>query len=192
MELIFATNNKNKVFEVSALLHGTIKLLTLEDVGFNQEIPEDHETLEENAIQKAETIYKKTGKNCFADDTGLEIEALNGAPGVYSARYAGPNKDANANMDKVLKELHGSANRKALFRTVISLCINGKIHLFEGKVDGVITTGKNGLKGFGYDPIFKPIGKDVTFAALSTQEKNEMSHRGIAVRKLVKFLNDLI
>ncbi len=188
MKLVFATNNPHKLKELQDLLGEEIELLSLADIECNEEIPEDFETLEENANQKAEYIYKKYHINCFADDTGLEIEALNNAPGVYSARYAGEAKDAKANMQKVLAKLKGEINRKAQFRTVISLYLNGKSYQFEGVVKGTILTKEQGDYGFGYDPIFQPEGYQQTFAEMDMSTKNRISHRGRAVQKLVDFL----
>lgn len=188
MKLVFATNNPNKLMELQNLLGDDIELLSLADINCNDEIPEDHETLEENATQKAEYIYNKFKLNCFADDTGLEIEALNNEPGVYSARYAGVDKDAKANMKKVLKNLEGESNRLARFRTVISLFLNDEEYQFEGIVHGNILESEKGRDGFGYDPIFEPKGYSISFAEMEMSEKNRISHRGLAVQKLVKFL----
>lgn len=188
MKLVFATNNPNKLKELQNLLGDDIELLSLADINCNDEIPEDHETLEENATQKAEYIYNKFKLNCFADDTGLEIEALNNEPGVYSARYAGVDKDAKANMKKVLKNLEGESNRLARFRTVISLFLNDEEYQFEGIVHGNILESEKGRDGFGYDPIFEPKGYSISFAEMEMSEKNRISHRGLAVQKLVKFL----
>ncbi len=189
MELVFATNNLNKLTELQKLVSDSIILKSLADIDCNEEIPETGHTLESNASQKSTYIYSKYKINCFSDDTGLEIEALNGAPGVYSARYAGEDKDAKKNMNQVLQELKGIQNRKARFRTVISLIINGKEFQFEGIVDGKITESESGSEGFGYDPIFMPNGYTQTFAELPLSEKNKISHRGNAVKKLVEFLN---
>ncbi len=188
MELVFATNNRHKLQEIQQLLGNTIKLLSLRDINCFDEIPETGDTLEANAFQKSNYIYTKYGKNCFADDTGLEIEALNGKPGVYSARYAGLDKDADANMQKVVDKLKEKSNRKAKFRTVISLIIDGEEFQFEGHVDGVILNDRSGTKGFGYDPIFQPNGYKISFAEMSAQEKNKISHRGKAIQKLIAFL----
>ena len=188
MKLVFATNNPNKLMELQNLLGDDIELLSLADINCNDDIPEDHETLEENATQKAEYIYNKFKLNCFADDTGLEIEALNNEPGVYSARYAGVDKDAKANMKKVLKNLEGESNRLARFRTVISLFLNDEEYQFEGIVHGNILESEKGRDGFGYDPIFEPKGYSISFAEMEMSEKNRISHRGLAVQKLVKFL----
>ncbi len=188
MELVFATNNKHKLEELQAILGNEIKLLSLKDIGCTEEIPEEQPTLEGNANQKSTYVFKKFGYPCFADDTGLEIDALNGEPGVYSARYAGEEKSAEANMNKVLKKLAKINNRKARFRTVISLIINDKENQFEGVVEGEILTEKKGDSGFGYDPIFQPNGFKTTFAQMNLADKNKISHRGRAVEKLVEYL----
>lgn len=190
MELIFATNNRHKLEEVQAILGDTFRLLTPADCGITEDIPEEQPTLEGNALQKARYIHDRTGKNCFADDTGLEVEALNGEPGVYSARYAGESKDSGDNMDLLLKNLQGQSNRKARFRTAIALILNDEEHLFEGIVDGAIRQTKSGTEGFGYDPIFQPDGYDVTFAEMDLPAKNAISHRGRAIRKLTAFLKE--
>ncbi len=191
MELVFATNNKHKLEELQAMLGKQIKLLSLKDIGCKEEIPEEQETLQGNAAQKAFYVYNKYGYNCFADDTGLEIEALNGEPGVYSARYAGEEKSAEANMLKVLEKLAKINNRKARFRTVISLVVNGDEKQFEGAVEGEILKEKRGEEGFGYDPIFQPTGYSQTFAEMDLSEKNNISHRGKAVEKLVNHLKNV-
>ncbi|WP_461630718.1 non-canonical purine NTP diphosphatase [Labilibaculum euxinus] len=188
MKLVFATNNLNKLKELQNLLGKEIELLSLADINCNDEIPEDHETLEENASQKARYIFNKFNVNCFADDTGLEIESLDNEPGVYSARYAGEERDAKSNMKKVLENLKGVENRKSRFRTVISLLIDGNEIQFEGIVEGNILEKERGIDGFGYDPIFEPIGYDISFAEMDMTEKNKISHRGLAVRKLVDYL----
>lgn len=188
MELIFATNNSHKLFEVKSILNSHIKILSLKDINCTDEIPETANTLEGNALQKAHFIYDRYKQNCFADDTGLEIETLNGRPGVYSARYAGEDCNFDDNMNKVLNEMNGILNRKACFRTVIALILNGKEYLFEGKVDGEILKEKKGIVGFGYDPIFQPNGFNKTFAEMETDEKNRISHRGLSIQKLVNFL----
>lgn len=188
MSLVFATNNKHKLEEISHLLEGTYEIIPLEAIGCHDDIPEDHETLEENALQKARYIKEHYGCDCFADDTGLEIEALNGQPGVYSARYAGPAKDSKANMQKVLDNMQNKANRKACFRTIIALILDGQEYLFEGRVDGEILTEQHGSAGFGYDPIFRPEGFKESFAEMDLDTKNSISHRGRAVSKLVDFL----
>ena len=187
-ELVFATNNSHKLYEVQHLLGDSFKLLSLSDIGFSDEIPEDYDTLELNASQKAWHIYNKYKIDCFADDTGLEVDALGGKPGVFSARYAGEDKDPQANMKKLLNELHGSTNRKARFRTVISLIIGGDEFRFEGIVDGQIILDGRGEKGFGYDPVFLPEGYSITFAEMDLDSKNKISHRSRAVNALVTFL----
>jgi XTP/dITP diphosphohydrolase len=188
MRLVFATNNKHKLIEIQALLGNKVQVLSLKEINCKEEIPETGATLEANALQKSDYIYSKYAINCFADDTGLEIDALDGEPGVYSARYAGADKDAEANMQKVLEKLKGVENRKARFRTVISLIINKKEYQFEGVVEGEILEQKSGNDGFGYDPIFKPEGFDISFAEMTLEQKNRISHRGRAVVKLVEFL----
>ena len=191
MKIVFATNNLNKLAEVQKMLPKSIQLLTLKDINCFEDIDETETTLEGNAKLKANYITNKFGYNCFADDTGLEVESLNGEPGVYSARYAGKENNSEKNMQKLVSELENKQNRKAQFRTAIALNINNKQHLFEGICSGEILQNKQGNKGFGYDPIFKPLGYDTSFAEMSSEEKNLISHRGIAVRKLVKFLTDL-
>lgn len=188
MKLVFATNNKHKLEEINQLLEGKHEIVSLEQIGCHDDIPEDHETLQENAQQKARYIKEHFGYDCFADDTGLEIEALNFEPGVYSARYAGANRDATANMEKVLREMQGVKNRKARFRTVIALILNGEEYFFEGRVDGEILTEKQGETGFGYDPIFRPCGRSESFAEMPMDEKNKISHRGRAIQKFCEFL----
>jgi XTP/dITP diphosphohydrolase len=189
MKLLFATHNSNKFLEIKTILQSNIDLVSLNDVAFFDDIPEPYDTLHENASAKARHIYNIFGINCFADDTGLEIEELGGKPGVYSARYAGESKSDKDNMRKVLKELEGKSNRKAQFRTVISLIENGTEILFEGIVKGQIITEERGSAGFGYDPIFVPEGYNKTFAEMSLEEKNILSHRSIAVKKLCEYLN---
>ena len=188
MKLVFASNNKNKIQEIQALVPNTIQIVSLEDIGCTEDIPETADTIEGNAILKANYVTEKYGFDCFADDTGLEVDALNGAPGVYSARYAGEQKDANDNMDKLLSELKDESNRKANFKTVIALNLNGKQNLFTGIINGKIIEEKIGTNGFGYDPIFVADGFDKTFAELSMEEKSTISHRGIAVKELILFL----
>ena len=188
MQLVSATNNANKIKEIKQLLPSTIQLLSLEEIKCLEDIPETSPSIEGNAIQKAEYVYQKYGYNCFADDTGLEIEALNGEPGVYSARYAGEQKDANDNIDLVLQKLNGKENRNARFITIIALIIDGKTTCFEGTVEGTITLDKSGSEGFGYDPIFKPNGFDITFSEMKLDKKNQISHRGKAVKQLSHFL----
>jgi XTP/dITP diphosphohydrolase len=189
MELIFATNNPNKVTEIQQKLNERYIIKSLRDIGFDDDIPEDFETLKENAEVKADTIYKITGKNCFADDTGLEVDALNGEPGVYSARYAGIHGDAKANMKKLLQNLDGVENRTARFKTVICLILNGEKFFFEGIAEGEITKEESGAEGFGYDPIFKPKSYNITFAEMPLDEKNKISHRAKAFEKMLAHLN---
>ena len=188
MKLVFATNNKNKILEVQHLLPESIEIISLESIGCFEEIPETADTIEENAIMKANYITEKYGYDCFADDTGLEVAALNGEPGVYSARYAGEQRDAEDNMNKLLQNLENKTNRKAQFKTVIALNLNGKQQLFTGIASGEITLEKSGNQGFGYDPIFKPEGYNLTFAQLSMEEKGIISHRGKATEQLIDFL----
>ena len=188
MKLVFASNNKNKIQEIQALVPNTIQIVSLEDIGCTEDIPETADTIEGNAILKANYVTSNYGYDCFADDTGLEVDALNSAPGVYSARYAGEQKDANDNMDKLLSELKDKSNRKANFKTVIALNLNGKQNLFTGIINGKIIEEKIGTNGFGYDPIFVADGFDKTFAELSMEEKSTISHRGIAVKELILFL----
>lgn len=186
--LCFATNNPKKLEEIRAILGTTFEILSLADIECQDEIPEDHDTLEANSEQKAQHVYQKYGINCFADDTGLEIYALDGEPGVDSAHYAGPERDNDANMQLVLDKLDGKNDRQAQFRTVITLIIKGKVDAFEGVVKGNITNSKSGNKGFGYDPIFVPENETLTFAQMTPEAKNKQSHRGRAVEKLVTFL----
>lgn len=188
MKLVFATNNQHKLQEITQLLNGSFELLSLNDIGCEDDIPENQATLEGNAAEKSFFIYNKYGLNCFADDTGLEIEALNGEPGVYSARYAGEQRSAENNMDLVLDKLDKIKNRKARFRTVVSLVIDGNETQFEGIVDGQILEEKRGKTGFGYDPIFKPDESDRSFAEMAMDEKNKISHRGRAIQKLGEYL----
>ena len=188
MKLIFATNNKHKLEEVKKILGNRFEILSLKDINCFEEIPETQNTIKGNASQKAHYIYNKYKIDCFADDTGLKISALNDAPGVYSARYAGENCSYEDNVQKVLKELKNETNRNARFKTVISLTINGKEYFFEGKIKGKITNNQRGTSGFGYDPVFLPEGYSETFAELSADEKNKISHRGLATQKLIKFL----
>lgn len=190
MKLLFATNNAHKLREVSELLGGEFELLTLRDCGIEEDVPETAATIEGNASQKAHYVYERTGMDCFADDTGLEVDALGGAPGVHSARYATDGHDFAANNALLLKNMSGVGDRRAHFRTVISLIIGGEEHLFEGRVDGHICTVEAGCGGFGYDPLFMPEGADVTFAEMSSEDKNALSHRGRAVRKLVEYLHN--
>ena len=188
MKLVFATNNPNKLREIQQILGGQVELIGLADIGCTEDIPETEPTLEGNALLKAMYVYDKFGYDCFADDTGLEIEVLNGEPGVYSARYAGEAKDAWANMDKVLDKLKNEDNRSACFKTVIALVIGGKKTLMRGVLEGTILREKRGIDGFGYDPIFQPDGHALSFAEMDLEEKNKISHRARAVRKLVAFL----
>ena len=187
MELIFATHNDHKVKEVAQMLPSYLTMKSLTDINFHDEIDETGKTFEENALLKAKTIFDKTNKNIFADDSGLVIDALDGAPGVYSARYAGTGKDAD-NVAKALKELEGKTNRKAYFISIFCLILNGKEYFFEGKVNGTISTEILGDDGFGYDPIFIPDGYSKSFAQMTAEEKNNISHRGLAVKKLSDFL----
>ena len=190
MKLVFATHNNHKLKEVQQLLPDSIELLSLNDIGCTDEIPETGQTLEENAKIKADFVTQNYGYDCFSDDTGLLVDALDGRPGVYSARYAGEQKSAKDNMVKLLSELHGKTNRKAYFKTVIHLNQAGDSFIFEGRVDGVITEVEQGTAGFGYDPIFKPDGYNQTFGELSAETKNSISHRGRAIQKLVHFLKN--
>lgn len=192
MKLVFATNNKHKLDEVRKITaQHNIEVVSLADIHCHDEIPETADTLEGNALQKAQYIQDKFGLDCFADDTGLEVEALDNAPGVYSARYAGPGHDSEANMQKLLQEMEGKINRKARFRTVIALIIGDKQYCFSGIVNGTITTEKKGENGFGYDPIFIPEGYEQTFAELGDFVKNKISHRAKAVEQLNHFLANL-
>jgi XTP/dITP diphosphohydrolase len=188
-KLVFATNNEHKLRELRQILKGEFELLSLHDIGCDEEIPETGSTLESNASQKSNYIWNKYGIDCFADDTGLEINALGNEPGVYSARYAGEEKSSEANIKKVLAEMSDADDRRARFRCVFSLIMGGREHQFEGIVNGVILKEKEGTGGFGYDPIFKPDGYEQSFASLSPEEKNRVSHRGRAVMKLVNYLN---
>lgn len=198
-KLIFATNNKHKLEEISKILGNDIHLLSLTDVGFEEEIPEDFDTLQQNAEQKARTIYEKYEIDCFADDTGLEVEALNGAPGVYSARYSADElpdiakeKRAEENMKKLLRKMGKHENRNAAFRTVICLIESGNAKFFEGKIEGTIISESKGNLGFGYDPIFVPNGYSTTFAEMDLEDKNKISHRALATEKLVKYLSNSV
>jgi XTP/dITP diphosphohydrolase len=191
MKIIFATHNKNKLKEVRSLVATNIELLSLDDIQLTEEIEETELTIEGNALLKAKTIYLQTQTNCFADDSGLVVDALGGAPGVYSARYAGDQKNDNDNIEKLLKELSGKDNRKAHFKTVMALVIEDKAYCFEGIIEGKITTEKKGNNGFGYDPVFVPDGYTETFAQMSPEAKNVISHRGIALKKMIAFINAL-
>lgn len=188
MRLIFATNNQNKLNEVKALLPKSIELVSLSDIRFNADIPETAGTIEGNASLKSQTIYNITKTNVFSDDSGLLVDALNGAPGVHSARYAGEQKKDEDNIQKLLRELNGVDNRKAHFKTIMSLIINGQEYLFEGIINGTIIKEKRGTNGFGYDPVFVPDGYNKTFAEMTKEEKSSISHRGIALKKLVEFI----
>jgi len=187
-KLIFATNNKNKVTEIRNVLGNLFDIITLEEAGILIDIPEPHDTLEANATEKSSTIYKLTNKNCFSEDTGLEVVALNGEPGVKSARYAGDDRAFDANIKKLLANLQGIENRKAQFRTVISLILNEKEYQFEGICEGEIIKEERGTNGFGYDPVFIPAGSNKTFAEMDMNEKNKFSHRKKAMNKLIEFL----
>ena len=191
MNIIFATNNKNKLKEIQNVVPERFIIDSLSDIGCNEEIPEIGTTLKANASQKSKYVLNKYHKNCFSDDTGLEIDALGGEPGVYSARYAGPRRNSNQNMDKVLDNLANEENRKAHFKTVISLVLEDKEYFFEGVCEGTITKEKSGAEGFGYDPIFIPNGYSKTFAEMTLKEKGEISHRGKAFQKLIYFLEGL-
>lgn len=189
MKLIFATNNHHKVEEIRAVLPASFRIMTLKEAGIDIDIPEPHDTLEANAKEKAVTIYRMTGTNCFSEDTGLEVFALNGEPGVRSARYAGEEKSFQKNIDKLLANLEGKEDRRAQFRTVMCLIIDGREHYFEGISQGQIITEQRGSEGFGYDPVFVPDGEEKTFAEMNLAEKNRFSHRRKAVDRLVLFLN---
>lgn len=190
-ELVFATHNKHKLQEMRQIIGSLFHIISLDEIGCNEEIEETQSTIEGNALQKARYVAEKYHKNCFADDTGLEIEALNGEPGVYSARYAGEHATFDDNMNKTLANMQGMKNRNACFRTAIALILDGKEYIFEGRVDGEILTEKHGTEGFGYDPIFRPEGFAETFAEMSAETKNSISHRGRATEKLVEFLSRL-
>ncbi len=188
MQLVFATHNNHKVAEIKPLLPPAIKVSTLNEIGITDEIPETADTIEGNAILKARFVYNKLKCNCFADDTGLEVDAINGEPGVYSARYAGEGKSANDNIEKLLGKLKGASSRSAKFKTVIAAIIDGKEYIFEGIVHGIISELKMGEQGFGYDPVFVPDGYMISFAQMKLEEKNKISHRGLAVKKFAEFL----
>ena len=188
MDLIFASSNQHKLKEIIPLLPEHIHLKSLLDIGIHEDIPETGNTIEENAILKAQYVYSRTKLNCFSEDTGLEVAALKGAPGVHTARYAGEERDPNNNMNLLLQQLEGQLDRRARFKTVIALFYNGKLELFEGVINGIIAKEKFGLGGFGYDPIFMPDGYDCTFAELSLNEKNKISHRARALQKFLLFL----
>jgi XTP/dITP diphosphohydrolase len=189
--LIFATNNQNKVVEVRSILNGRFKIKTLSEAGINIDIPEPFDTIEENAIEKASVIYNLTKENCFAEDTGLETEALNGEPGVKSARYAGEERSFEKNIDKLLDNLKNKENRKARFKTIICLILDGKEIIFDGICNGTIIAERKGNSGFGYDPVFIPDGADKTFAQMTMEEKNIFSHRNKAMKKLTQYLKTL-
>ncbi len=189
MKLIFATNNQHKVDEIRHVIGSSFELLTLKEAGIDIDIPEPYETLEENATGKSMTIYKMTNTNCFSEDTGLEVTTLNGEPGVKSARYAGEEKSFDKNIDKLLDKLKDKADKSARFRTIVSLILDGKEHLFEGTCTGKIIPERRGQQGFGYDPVFIPNGSDKTFAEMSLAEKSRFSHRKKAINKLVAFLS---
>ncbi len=189
MKIVFATNNQHKLEEVQQMLSADYQLVTLKECGIVEDIPENEDTLEGNALAKARYLYERMGCDCFADDTGLEVEALDGAPGVRSARYATDGHDFEANNTLLLKNLTGIVNRAAHFRTIIALILDGREYIFEGRVDGEITEEHSGVEGFGYDPIFRPTGESRTFAEMSIEEKGAISHRGRAVRALVEFLS---
>lgn len=188
MKICFATNNKKKIEEVKAALGSKFELMSLQEIGCEEEMPETGDTLDHNAFQKARYVKDKYGVDCFADDTGLEVESLDGAPGVYSGRFAGEPRSDERNIDLLLEKIEGKTNRKARFRTVIALILGGKEHQFEGIAEGEILHQRVGDKGFGYDPIFRPAGYVQTFAELSLEEKNRISHRGKAVKALIEFL----
>lgn len=188
MKLCFATNNEHKLREVRELLGDVYHILNLNDIGCKVELPEEQTTLEGNSLQKAKYVSDNFNIDCFADDTGLEVDALEGAPGVYSARYAGEGRNSDDNIELLLKNLKGNPNRRARFRTVVTLIMDHEIHQFEGVVNGDILKNRRGVQGFGYDPIFLPTGHSKSMAELTSDEKNSISHRGIAIRKLVKFL----
>ena len=190
-QIVFATNNKNKLREMREIMDGLYEVMSLEDIGCHEEIIEDADTIEGNAKIKADFVTNKYHVDCFADDTGLEVEALNGAPGVYSARYVGEHCSYQDNVDKMLAAMKGQVNRKAAFRTCIALNLNGKSYFFEGRCDGQITEQQRGTEGFGYDPIFQPDGYDQTFAELGLEVKNAISHRGRATQKLIGFLKEI-
>jgi XTP/dITP diphosphohydrolase len=186
--LIFATNNQHKLKEVSAICPEWLNIESLDEIGFSDDIPEPYDTLEANSLTKAETIYNTFHRNCFAEDTGLEVEALGHAPGVLSARYAGEGKDPEENIDLLLKNLEGLENRQARFRTVLTLILDGKTHQFEGIVNGTILHQRAGRSGFGYDPVFSADGNDLSFAQIPEKEKNKISHRRMAIEALIRFL----
>ncbi len=189
IDLIFATGNQNKLLEINKIIPNNVKIISLKDLKFSDDIPENENTIEGNAIYKAKYIYNKFNTNVFSDDTGLEVEALNGEPGVYSARYAGEACDSNDNINKLLKKLNKKKNRNARFKTIIALIIKNKIHTFEGIINGEILKNPIGENGFGYDSIFRPAGYSKSFAELSINEKNIISHRSLAIKKLINFIS---
>lgn len=191
-EFVFATNNAHKLSEIRQITSADIHIISLNDIGFHEEIPETSDTISGNALQKAWYFHDRYNKNCFADDTGLEVDFLDGAPGVYSARYAGEACSFSDNVEKLLKEMGQTENRKARFVTVIALLFEGKPYLFEGVINGSITTSPKGEGGFGYDPVFLPDGYQQTFAEMQASVKNSISHRGLATKKLVEFLKTVI
>lgn len=188
LRLVFATHNNNKAKEIQSIMPQGVHVLSLDDIGCDEDIPETAETLEENALMKARYVWEKFGMNCFADDTGLLVDALNGEPGVYSARYAGPQKDPNDNMDLLLSKLGETEKRTARFKTAMALILHGEEHVFDGTVEGKIIYEKKGTEGFGYDPIFEPENSGKTFAEMTMPEKNGMSHRARALEKMIHFL----
>lgn len=190
MKIVFATNNTNKILEIQSMLPESIEIISLESIGCHEDIPETADSIEENAIMKANYVTQKYGYDCFADDTGLEVDALNGEPGVYSARYAGEHRSAEDNMTKLLLNLKDKNNRKAQFKTVITLNLKGKQYLFTGIARGEITLERTGNQGFGYDPIFRPENYQETFAQLPLETKNKISHRGKATQELIRFLKE--
>ena len=191
MDIVFATHNRHKSEEACQILGPRWTLRNLHDLGQTEEIPETADTLQGNALQKAQFVYDKFHLSCFADDTGLEVEALNGAPGVYSARYAGEHCSFADNVNKLLHEMQGKTNRRACFKTVVALILDGEPHFFEGRVDGTIIESPRGGEGFGYDPVFVPDGFNETFAEMSAEQKNKISHRGRAMAKLIEFLQNI-
>ena len=191
MDIVFATHNRHKSEEACQILGPRWTLRNLHDLGQTEEIPETADTLQGNALQKAQFVYDKYHLSCFADDTGLEVEALNGAPGVYSARYAGEHCSFADNVNKLLHEMQGKTNRRACFKTVVALILDGEAHFFEGRVDGTIIESPRGAEGFGYDPVFVPDGFNETFAEMSAEQKNKISHRGRAMAKLIEFLQNI-
>lgn len=189
-KLVFATGNSNKVKEVNELLDGSFEVVSLKEIGFHEELPETSGTIEGNALQKARTLYQQLKVDCFSEDTGLEVDVLDGEPGVNSARYAGPDKSSEDNIDKLLSKLEGVTDRSARFRTVVALVLDGEEFLFEGIAEGEILKQRSGTGGFGYDPVFLPKGATKTFAEMGADEKNAISHRGKAIRKLISFLKN--